>query len=251
MIAAQDVSSGTTTTLEAITPRLARRSRSHTDPKQRPTATPPPINEKYPVPDAASSRDDVTRSAPSTASEILFTPIPESLDAMERGFAALRHGKLGDPPRGHHRRRDNWRASTLRGLKWTMNMLAGQNMVVNNFLVFIASCLGLIIAVSSIFGYPRLPLFGQNRGMGGTGGGGGGGGSMQQVVPQATTTTTTTTTTTITTTTTTITTTTITATDAPAAASTSTTVNNFYYCTFARDVEITGPGSGVGEGFYV
>ncbi|KAK3323360.1 hypothetical protein B0T19DRAFT_202036 [Cercophora scortea] len=230
MTPAQDVASGTTTTLEAITPRLARRSRSHTDPKQRPTAPPPPLNEKYPASDAASSRDDVTRTAPSTASEILFTPMPESLDAMERGFAALRHGKLGDPPRGHRRRHENWRASTLRGFKWTMNMLAGQNMVVNNFLVFIASCLGLIIAVSSIFGYPRLPFFGKNSGMGGAGAGGGGGGGSgwmpgPQVVPQTVTTTTT-----------------VTTAEAPVAVPVPTTVNNFYYCTFARDVEITGPG---------
>ncbi|KAK3361237.1 ankyrin repeat-containing domain protein [Lasiosphaeria ovina] len=158
----EDVAIGASTTLESETGnRVSRRSGSHTDPK-RPVPPPDSTEEKPHL----SAEPDPSRGhgTLSTQSTVLFTPAQDSFDAIERGLGALRHEKKAEDTRqrlfsisGRSRRATAWEAT-----KWTLRALAGQNEALRNWLVVIASCLGIVIAVSGIFGWPALPVLRKN-----------------------------------------------------------------------------------------
>jgi len=52
----------------------------------------------------------------------------------------------------------------LRFIMWTIHLLTGQNTAARNCQVWVGTCLGILMAVSAICGWPRLPLRGRRAG---------------------------------------------------------------------------------------
>ncbi|KAK4184688.1 hypothetical protein QBC35DRAFT_391137 [Podospora australis] len=138
----EDFASGETTTLERSLPnRLSRRSRSRTS-----------------LPDDSSG----------IPSQILYTPTPNNFDGMEQGFAAFRPEKRlpsEKQPQGQDRPQSLTVPHPTCSWRWflvlmtaTARLLAGRNQAVVSWLMFVATCLGILVAISSIFGWPILPL---------------------------------------------------------------------------------------------
>ncbi|KAK0621792.1 hypothetical protein B0T17DRAFT_304806 [Bombardia bombarda] len=180
MAPTHDIAIGTSSTIDP-TPhsRICRRSRSHTDPKHPPPALSTERHQHLLEEGERSNnhnrshvRRDDEQSTSTIPSTILFTtPSRDSADDMERGFAALRQEKYVKPKGGRGGNDDgrptfltdgfDWRTSGWEGTKWLLKLLTGQNQTMMNFLVFCASCLGIMIAISTIFGRPSLPLRGR------------------------------------------------------------------------------------------
>ncbi|KAK3352852.1 hypothetical protein B0T25DRAFT_195288 [Lasiosphaeria hispida] len=192
MATTKDSAVGISTTLETPPPnRVSRRSRSHTDPKQHPTPTTPEFNEKsflpasnskgstspnsrsnrnYPFPkNDSNGHDEAQHDGSSIPSTVMYTPRQGSLDHIERGFSALRHDSALEREKDAPKPRFSlsaitWRETGWTIVKWIWTTVCGQNDAVANWLVFVASCLGILVAISTIVGYPQLPLISKPQG---------------------------------------------------------------------------------------
>ncbi|KAK4677798.1 hypothetical protein QC764_301960 [Podospora pseudoanserina] len=126
------------------------------------------------------------------------SPLPSNpLDVMEQGYMAddhhnSRHAQEKGSEKISYRRsaitfiRTSW-ASFVSCSKWAVRILLGQNPAWNSAIMVLATYLGILVAISSIFGWPVLPLI-RIRGRQGSSVIPFGGGSLSRARPCHTTT---------------------------------------------------------------
>ncbi|KAK0660823.1 hypothetical protein QBC41DRAFT_307544 [Cercophora samala] len=107
-------------------------------------------------------------SDPSDLPHASSMPISNPLDAMERGYMTENdHNPRHTPEKGLEKMSYRRRAITFVGTSWVSfvsalkragRILLGQNPVWNSAVMVLATYLGILVAISSIFGWPVLPL---------------------------------------------------------------------------------------------